>query len=346
MRFPQLPLLILAACLGMNFIATASTADRIFLQHFIARHKGNDTLADPGDSKKGFRNLFVSNKIAEGITAEQLNPQATSFVQDYLKKHANGLQQMKGWGKPYFDMIDGVLTQYSLPKELKYLAVIESGLRPLTLSWAGALGPWQLMPATARQYGLKVNRQTDERTDYQKSTHVAAKLLRDLYKQYEDWLLVIAAYNGGPGNVNKAIRNSGSRDFWKLQHHLPEESKNHVKKFIATHYIMEGEGGITTLTKEEAKDALLNNSTLSKEETEQSKLLSITGRYNAAVICQHVEMTVADFNRYNPGFDKQVSIDGKYELRLPFEKMEIFLEKKNLILGESMQLLLKGTANR
>ncbi len=338
-------ILTLAACFGLAFTATATTADHSFFRYSSAQNKISDTLTDPGDSKKGFRNLFVNSKIAEGITAEQLNPQAVSFVQDYLKKHSKGLQQMKGWGKPYFDMIDGVLTQYGLPKELKYLAVIESGLRPLTLSWAGALGPWQLMPATARQYGLKVNRQTDERTDYQKSTHVAAKLLRDLYKQYDDWLLVIAAYNGGPGNVNKAIRNSGSRDFWKLQHHLPEESKNHVKKFIATHYIMEGEGGITTLTKEETKDALLNNATLSKEETEQSKLQAISGRYIAAVICKYVEMAVVDFNRYNPGFDKQVSLDGKYELRLPHEKMEIFLAKKSLILGESMQLLLKGTAN-
>ncbi len=300
----------------------------------------------PGnDLKKGFRNLFVTNKLTNGITAEQLNPLAVTFVQDYLKKYAKGLQQMKGWGKPYFDMIDGVLTQYGLPKELKYLAVIESGLRPLTLSWAGALGPWQLMPATARQYGLKVNNLTDERTDYHKSTHVAAKLLRDLYKQYEDWLLVIAAYNGGPGNVNKAIRNTGSRDFWKLQHHLPNESKNHVKKFIATHYIMEGEGGVTTLTKDEAGNLLPGNNNLAKEEADSASILQITGRYVAAVICRQIEMPVADFNRYNPGFDAVTGTQGSYELRLPPARMELFVAKKKEILGESMQWLLQQAAN-
>ena len=248
---------------------------------------------------------------------------------------------MKDWGKPYFDMIDGVLTQHGLPKELKYLAVIESGLKVNAISWAGAVGPWALMPGTARMYGLKVNSTLDERTDYVKSTHVAARLLRDLYKEYGDWLLVIAAYNGGPGNVNKAIRSSGSKDFWALQHHLPNESKNHVKKFISTHYIMEGEGGITTLTKEEVKEAMLNNTTLSKAEMDSSRTQAITGRYNSGVLIKYVEMSIADFNRYNPAFDREIGVNGKYDLRLPGNKMSLFLSRKFDILNESMQLLLR-----
>lgn len=302
----------------------------------------NDSIPPANDLKKGFKNLFVESKLADGVSGERLNPQAITFVQDYMRKNATGLKRMKDWGKPYFDMIDGVLTQHGVPKELKYLAVIESGLKVNAISWAGAVGPWALMPGTARMYGMKVSRTIDERTDYVKSTHVAARLLKDLYKQYGDWLLVIAAYNGGPGNVNKAIRNSKSKDFWVLQHHLPNESKNHVKKFISTHYIMEGEGGVTTLTKDEVEDALLNNnSTLTKAESDSSKVQPISGRYNGAVISKYVDMPIADFNRYNPGFDKEVGNNGKYELRLPAEKMPLFLNKKYQILEESMQLLLK-----
>ena len=102
------------------------------------------------------------------------------------------------------------------------------------------------MPYTARDFGLVVNGVVDERRDYFKSTHAAARYLLQLYKQTHDWLLVIAAYNGGPGRVFSAIQRSGSRNFWSLQYNLPEESRNHVKKFIATHYIMEAAGGGNT----------------------------------------------------------------------------------------------------
>ena len=126
-----------------------------------------------------------------------------------------------------------------MPKELKYLAVIESDLKSTALSPKGARGPWQFMPYTARGFGLVVNQNEDDRTDYFKSTNAAAKYLLSLYKDLKDWLLVIAAYNGGEGRVYSAIKKSGSHNFWKLQYYLPEESRNHVKKFIATHYIME-----------------------------------------------------------------------------------------------------------
>lgn len=313
--------------------------------HTVAGALATDTTIKKdsvvNDLKKGFKNLFITGELGNGISTQQLNPLAISFVQDYMQKNANGLRKMKDWGRPYFDMMDGILTQHGVPKELKYLAVIESGLKANVISWAGAVGPWALMPGTARMYGMQVTRSIDERTDYVKSTHVAARLLKDLYKEYGDWLLVIAAYNGGPGNVNKAIRRSGSKDFWTLQHHLPTESKNHVKKFISTHYIMEGEGGITTLTKEEVKDALLNGPlNLSKEEMDNSKAQPISGRYHSSVMLKHLAMDFASFNRYNPGFDTQLGQQGKYELRLPKEKMDIFLAKKYDILNESMQYLL------
>ena len=300
------------------------------------------------DLKSGFKDLFVTSSLSNGIDGAQLNPRAISFVQDYINKHRKKLNDMKGWGRPYFDMMDVILTQHGIPREMKYLAVIESHLKSYAVSWAGAVGPWQFMPGTARQMGLIVNYQFDERTNYYKSTHAAARYLTDLYTIYKDWLLVIAAYNGGPGNVDAAIRKSKSRDFWTLQNYLPNESKNHVKKFIATHYIMEGQGGITTLTKQEANDLKVSNANLitdlTADELSGSRTLTISGRYNSVVITGKIAMDIINFNRYNPNMDKTLAGGNNYEMRLPADKMEIFNTKKAEILNESLMMLL-NTAN-
>lgn len=332
-------LLLLSARAGKNQQAPKNDFTGI-----VGAAVNKDSLIQPAsilkDPKLGFKNLFETKTLG-GVTGTRLNPMAVSFVESYMAKYGKGLRGMRNWAKPYFDMIDNVLTQHGLPKELKYLAVIESGLRYNAISWAGAVGPWAFMPAAGRQYGLIVTNGYDERLDYYKSTHAAARMLTDLYLKYQDWLLVIAAYNCGPGNVDKAIRRSGSKDFWKLQYHLPTESMNHVKKFISTHYVFEGEGGITTVTKEETKDLLLNNpSTLKEEEFKTSTAYKITGRFNSSVIVKYTGIDQLTFNRYNPGFNDTIALNGTYELRLPTEKMNIFIAKRYQILEESMQLLL------
>jgi len=128
------------------------------------------------------------------------------------------------------------MTRYGLPGELKYLAVIESELKSTARSRVGARGTWQLMAQTARDLGLRVNNRYDERTNIYKSTKAAALYLRDLHKQFKDWLLVLAAYNAGPLPVERAIHRSHSRNFWVLERYLPAESRQHVKRFIATAY--------------------------------------------------------------------------------------------------------------
>lgn len=292
------------------------------------------------DPKDGFGSLFTDNS-GNGLNTLQLNPLATSFVEDYMDKFGKSMEEMKDWGRPYFDKMDAILVQHGLPKELKYLAVIESQLKSNARSWAGAVGPWQFMPTTAKTMGLRITRKIDERRDLAKSTHAASRYLTSLFELYGDWLLVIAAYNGGPGKVNYAIKKSGSRDFWTLQNFLPAESRNHVKKFIATHYIMEGEGGITTLTKKET-DQFANTARMNAEDSANSKTQMITGRYNAAVISKHLSMDLATFNRINPNFDKLIATNGKYEMRLPIDKMTVFANKKYDILNESIQLLLNA----
>jgi membrane-bound lytic murein transglycosylase D len=303
-----------------------------------------DSLTDIkkfSDSKQEFRDLLTPATISDGLAIYQLNPQAISFVEDYIEKNSKSMEGMKDWGKPYFDMMDAILVQHGLPKELKYLAVIESQLKTNARSRAGAVGPWQFMPTTARNMGLKIGKKYDERRDFSKSTHAASKYLTNLFAIYGDWLLVIAAYNGGPGRVNTAIKKSGSTDFWTLQKYLPAESKNHVKKFIAAHYMMEGQGGIATATKDEIRN--MQAGTL--QQTGDFKTQPISGRYNSYIIAKHITMDIVAFNKMNPDFDKFIAANGNYELSLPVEKMDIFLTKKPEILNESMQLLLTAGTN-
>lgn len=300
-------------------------------------------------TKYGFKNLFAKYNYNPTLPySMQVNPNAESYMQDYLTAHSKSLLQMKNWGQPYFNLIDNILSQYGLPRELKYVAVIESNLKTGATSWVGAAGPWQFMPETARQYGLVVNGYIDERRDYIKSTHAAARYLLNSYKVYHDWLLVLASYNGGLGNVNKAIRTSGSRNFWSLQYYLPGESRNYVKKFIATHYVMEGSGGVTTAGGSFNPAIDLSGGAnpydikpkLTDEELEYASTQSITGKFNSLIISKNLSMDIVTFNRYNPDFDNMMSINGNYDLRLPSDKMQLFMANKYVILNECVQLLL------
>lgn len=303
------------------------------------------------DPKKAFKNLFENNTTTaavslKGIRTEHLNPQALSFVQDYIASHADDLYELRQTARPYFDMMDDVLTQNGIPKELKYLAVIESFLKASARSWAGAVGPWQFMPATARGLGLNVSGFRDERKDYLKSTVAASKYLNYLYGLYQDWLLVVAAYNCGPGRVNAAIARAGSNNFWELQYYLPTESRNHVKKFIATHYIMEGQGGPTTVGKDKqilfAGNIKTKTETIAKDEAlnQVVKVQTIEGRYNSKAIAKYLQMPLADFTKMNPSLDRVLASNNTYQLKLPLDKADLFSQKKNEMLNESIQMLL------
>lgn len=175
------------------------------------------------------------------------------FVRTYVKKEGQYLQRIKDRSRSWFKVIETVFAQYKLPVQLKYLAIVESGLQTKAQSPAGARGLWQLMPGTAQELGLKINGATDERVHTYRSTVAAAKYLQNLHAEFGDWLLVLAAYNSGPGAVYAAQKKAGSKNFWALERFLPAESSGHVKRFIGTHYFFEGAGSVTTQTKAEAK---------------------------------------------------------------------------------------------
>ncbi len=142
--------------------------------------------------------------------------------------------------KYYFPMIEEQLAKYNVPLEMKYLAVVESGLIPTAKSSAGATGLWQFMYQTGKQFDLNVSSYVDERSNPQQATIAACKFLNALYRSFDDWDLALAAYNSGPGNVSKAIRRAnGSRNYWNIRHHLPSETASYVPIFYATMYIFE-----------------------------------------------------------------------------------------------------------
>ncbi|HEV3414906.1 MAG TPA: lytic transglycosylase domain-containing protein [Puia sp.] len=170
--------------------------------------------------------------------------QVQKFVDAYIKNNDAELAQVRERSVQPFTIIDSVMEHYDLPQELRYLAVIESELVPTALSRVGARGPWQLMAGTARDLGLKVSRRSDERINYYKSTWAAALYLRDLHREFKDWLLVLAAYNAGPAPVYRAIRLAGSRNFWALERYLPGETRRHIRRFIATEYYFANSGPV------------------------------------------------------------------------------------------------------
>ena len=311
----------------------------------------SNSLSHAGGSASGntlSEELFMAAYIG-GTNGVRLNPKALSFIQDYLQENWDELQSVRTYGRSYFNLIESVLIQYDLPKELKYLAVIESNLKPSAVSKVGAKGPWQLMPQTARDLGLKVNRNVDERKNYYKSTRAAAAYLRDLYNELGDWLLVIAAYNTGTVNVYRAIHRSGSRNFWDLEKYLPAESRAHVKKFIGTQYMFEGQGSVTTLTREEATQQLSGSAMyvfhrdLTAQELTQSRTTVVSGKYHSSVIAKYTLMDMATFDRYNPFFNKvMASTNNSYDLKLPADKMDLFMANKYDILNESAQLMANG----
>ena len=167
------------------------------------------------------------------------NDVVQKFIDRYSGKLRRSVSYMLGAGNFYMPVFEEALEAYNLPLELKYLPVIESALNPTAVSRVGATGLWQFMIGTGKRYGLEVNSLIDERRDPVKASYAAAHYLSDLYKIFDDWSLVIAAYNCGPDKVNKAIhRAKGSADYWNIYPYLPKETRGYVPAFIAANYIM------------------------------------------------------------------------------------------------------------
>tara|TARA_B100001093_G_scaffold476293_1_gene502527 strand:+ start:13845 stop:15110 length:1266 start_codon:yes stop_codon:yes gene_type:complete len=167
------------------------------------------------------------------------NPYVKQYINVYTKQRRQQMSRMMGLAAYYFPVFEEVLDQFNLPLELKYLAIVESALNPKAKSWAGATGLWQFMYNTGKEYNLKVSSYVDERMDPYRATVAACEFFEKSYSVYGDWSLVLASYNSGRGNVNKAIRRSGGkRNYWQIRRFLPKETRSYVPAFIAVCYAM------------------------------------------------------------------------------------------------------------
>lgn len=300
-----------------------------------------DPKKDSVSLAKNSKSLFSSSLFPDLTVSIPLNPIVAPFVSYFLSKESDNYTQMKIWGKSYFDLFDRILTENNIPNQLKYLCVIESNLKPSLISSAGAGGPWQIMSSVAKSYGLRTGR-IDDRKDFTKSTKVAALILNSLYKSLGDWLLVIAAYNAGEGRVRQAMKQGHSNDYWTIQKYLPLETRNHVKKFIATHFFFEGTGSVVTMTADEIKASNIANITGSNDSENDNDLKSveIQGKYNSTLMAKYLQIDAAYLEKINPGLHEALNGGATYTLRLPADKVSLFTEQKQKILKESVQLMI------
>ncbi|MBX2872479.1 MAG: transglycosylase SLT domain-containing protein [Saprospiraceae bacterium] len=176
--------------------------------------------------------------LSDGVVAPKYVTAVKGYLKGYLVRNRKNSERILGRTVLYFPIFEHYLKEHGLPDDLKYLAVVESALKPRATSRVGAGGLWQFMPATGRSMGLDINSQVDERWDPHKSTEAAMRYLNKQYKRFDDWALALAAYNSGSGRVRRAIKRGRSKNFWRIQRFLPRETRNYVPAFIAANYML------------------------------------------------------------------------------------------------------------
>ncbi len=321
------------------------------LQKLAAGNAANDKEA-PTSGK-----MFVplaGNKAYFGNMTDYVN----TFAKTYFNAHSKSLAVVKGRAAKRFKDIEKVLQHNSIPKELKYLAVIESALNNNAISPVGAVGPWQFMDQTARDMGLTVNEKRDDRTDWSRSTQAAAKYLNQLYRRFNDWLLVVAAYNCGHVPVESAIAKTGSRNFWSIRKFLPRETQGHVLAYVATASIFErlnhaiggnfpagfsfnpAEIGDKTTPAEPPKPQF------TREELERMAIVRITEPLSLEYLGFELGIErklLADWNMDYDLFLYNTYPEPYYSLRIPKDKLEDFVIKKESLIKNSRQFFAQNT---
>lgn len=259
------------------------------------------------------------------------NERVRGFILRYVKRSPKQVARLMRMSEYYFPIFEEALGRYNLPYELRCVPIIESALNPIARSHAGAAGLWQFMPATAKLYGLEVNSLVDERMDVYKSTEAACRFLSNMYAIYHDWNLVIAAYNCGSGNVNKAIRRAnGKRDFWSIYPFLPRETRNYVPIFIAANYAMNygQEHGI-------CKAPI--------EKTMITDTICTTRRLHLQQVSENLGIEMEELRRLNPQYSRDILPGGNaYALCLPSEKMGLYIDQEDSILSYKADSLINN----
>ncbi|MGL4853435.1 MAG: transglycosylase SLT domain-containing protein [Phocaeicola sp.] len=289
------------------------------------------------DCQTSSKNPIVSDSIymdrldrIPSIIEMPYNEVIRKFIDHYAINLRSRVSYMLAAMNFYTPIIEKALDVYDLPQELKYLPIIESALNPTAVSKQGATGLWQFMQPTGKAYGLENNSLVDERRDPKKSTYAAARYLRDLYEIYQDWNLVLAAYNCGPGNVNKAIKRAGDvTDYWAIYPYLPKETRGYVPGFIAATYIMTYycEHGITPMD---------NTLPLSSDTIHVNKEVHLQ---QIADVC---DISIEELRSLNPQYKRDMlpGNSGYYTLRLPSTTISTFIAREDSVYAHKSDVYL------
>ncbi len=264
------------------------------------------------------------NKIPTTIPMTY-NQHVRGFIDLYANRRREMMQRMLGMSEIYFPIFETALDKRDMPMELKYLAIVESALNPNAVSRVGATGIWQIMFTTGKMLGLDVNTFIDERRDPYLSTEAALNYLQQMHNLYGDWLLAIASYNCGPGNVNKAIKRAGgTRDFWKVYPFLPAETRGYVPAFIAVNYVMKyyDKHGIVPMPVTASFNAV--------------DTVMVYVNLSLQNVAEHLALDIVELELLNPSLKKKVipATENGYPLKLPLSKVSLFEEKKFEIFSE------------
>jgi len=309
-------------------ILLADRADSLWLEWCAEAHclSTDSAVWYAGTSSKSLSRALDTAAVVQalidlnGRTPLDLSPNGAVLdrVVFMMRNRPRFLGKMMGRSAHYFPLFEEALDRHNLPLELKYLPVLESGLNPLARSGAGATGLWQFMYATGRSQKLNINSWVDERRDPQSSTEAACRFLKRLRDMYDgDWHLALAAYNAGPGNVNKAIRRSGSRDFWKVRRFLPRETAKYVPSLIALVYLFE----------HPVDAGLVPSQPLAPRFTLDTVMLRRNVRFDQAA--RAMGRPVSEVAQLNPQYRKDVipgEVDGGWPLVLSVDVVGSFLE--------------------
>ena len=304
--------------------------DSLVSQHFLVK---SANLTGQNSAINGFKESEIPS-YPEATYEKRLSilqspiPLAyNESVRNYINLYANRKRELTarvlGLSQMYFPMFEQILDQQGLPLEFKYLAIVESALNPKAVSSAGATGIWQFMFNTAKMYSLNINSYIDERKDPLKATYAACEYFKNMYAIYKDWLLVIAAYNCGPGNVNKAIARSGGKtNFWEISRYLPAETRGYVPAFIAVNYVMNyaAEHNINTIP-----------TAISYFETDTVK---INKPLSFEFLASQLDIPLSVLEYLNPSYRRNIipATGETFNIRLPYEKSSLFAANSELIL--------------
>jgi len=347
-------LLALTALLGLSAVAMAQDSREITpaietsspynpisamldslvtLNHVIRYNQLDANCFDPNAVVPGSVPSFNDAVYTERINAIHspiplsYNRHVKEFIDLYAIRKRGLTQRVMGLSNLYFPLYEEILDKEGLPLEFKYLSIVESALNPIAVSPVGATGLWQFMYTTGIIYDLKVTSYTDDRRDPIKATHAACQYFKDMYRIYNDWLLVIAAYNCGAGNVNKAIKRSGGKtNFWEIMHYLPAETRGYVPAFIAVTYVM-------NYSREHNLYPVTPAYNYFEVDT-----VAVDRPVNFNVLARTLDLPLDVISYLNPIYKRGVipDVGSNYILRLPSNRMAHYLATQEQIFAESV----------